>query len=536
MATVISLQPPYPFDETPHLVKACSLIAAPFAICGTSGDPLVISDAFYSHFSSKRQIFPNLMKHLRSVVLSAVNPASRGTHRFIGRTKVTVTPVGTPTGCFLVSVAQAFDHREHRDPLTGLPSRITLGAKLTKCLDSPVEAARSALLLLDLDRFKLVNDTLGHQIGDRLLLMVVDRIRTAISRNDLLVRLGGDEFAILIRSAERPDEEAIRLAERLVDLIGRSYLIDEHVITVGLSIGVAVSGPGALSPERLLARADLALYSAKERGRGRYRVFEPHLEDRANDRREIENDLRRALALRQFEVLYQPQARATDRRVLGFEALIRWRHPERGLVPPALFIPIAEESTAIVQIGEWVLQTACAEAANWPSSLSVSVNLSPVQVLHPDLICSVMRALAVSGLTPNRLDLEITEGVLLQDSVATLRTLRQLKELGIRISMDDFGTGYSSLSYLRSFPFDKVKIDQSFVREMSSNQDAAAIVRAVLGLGASLGIRVTAEGVETEEQLDDLNKEGCSELQGFLISRPIAASEVAKVLAELGTV
>jgi diguanylate cyclase (GGDEF)-like protein len=387
----------------------------------------------------------------------------------------------------------------------------------------------TALLLLDLDRFKAVNDTLGHAIGDKLLCRVVDRLRATVRKSDLVARLGGDEFAILQRSPKQPDA-AKALAQRLVDLVGRTYLVDDHILNIGVSIGIALPPTDGTDPDRLLKSADLALYRAKEEGRGRFRFFEQEMDARAQARRALELDLRRAFALRQFEVYYQAQMNLHDKQVVGFEALVRWRHPQRGMVSPAAFIPVAEEIGLISQIGEWVLLTACREAANWPGNQRIAVNLSPMQFSTPGLVDTVAAALATSGLSPQRLELEITESVLLEDTAATLAILHQLRSLGIRIAMDDFGTGYSSLGYLRSFPFDKVKIDQSFIRDMPTDSDSAAIVKAIIGLGISLGISTTAEGVETEEQLNRLRAEGCTDIQGYLLSKPVPAAEVEAVL------
>ncbi len=426
---------------------------------------------------------------------------------------------------WLLSPARRFDDTGNRDALTGLPDRAALRLGLEEATADEALSGRSALLLLDLDRFKSVNDTLGHPVGDALLRKAVDRIVHCVGSDQLVCRLGGDEFAVVLR-ADDVRATAADVARRLVDLVARPFLVDTHVISIGVSIGIALCGEAAGGSDRLLTRADLALYAAKESGRGRFRFFDRHLEDRAKERRDIEQDLRRALALRQLDVYYQPQVAADDGRVTGCEALVRWRHPERGAISPATFIPIAEETGLIVPIGDWVLRTACEEAKRWSEDIRVAVNLSPIQLLHPDVVNMVGRALARSGIAPHRLELEITEGVFLQDTDATLAVLGQLKAMGVRIAMDDFGTGYSSLRYLRAFAFDKVKIDQSFVREMETSADAAAIVRAVLSLGSSLGISVTAEGVETQCQLEHLRAHGCGQLQGYLIGRPMPAKDL----------
>jgi diguanylate cyclase (GGDEF)-like protein len=421
---------------------------------------------------------------------------------------------------------------ERRDAVTGLPNRLVLKERIAQALADPEQTSQTALLLLDLDRFKAVNDTLGHAVGDKLLCRVVDRLRATIRKDDLITRLGGDEFAIFQHAPNQP-EAAKALAQRLVDLVGRTYLVDDNILNIGVSIGIALPPTDGTEPDRLLKSADLALYRAKEEGRGRFRFFEQEMDARAQTRRALELDLRRAFALRQFEVHYQAQMSLHDERIVGFEALARWRHPERGMISPADFIPVAEEIGLISQIGEWVLLTACREAAGWRGSQRIAVNLSPMQFSNPGLVDTVSAALATSGLAPERLELEITESVLLEDTAATLATLHQLRALGIQIAMDDFGTGYSSLGYLRSFPFDKVKIDQSFIRDMPTDGDSAAIVRAIIGLGVSLGISTTAEGVETEEQLNRLRAEGCTDIQGYLLSKPVPAAEVASVLSRI---
>ena len=351
-----------------------------------------------------------------------------------------------------------------------------------------------------------------------------ERLVKAARQEDLVARLGGDEFAILQVGAGQPDA-AEALATRLVDLIGRTYVVDGHMLNIGASVGVALAPADGQDPDVLLKNADLALYRAKADGRGVFRFFEPDMDARMQARRSLEIDLRRALALKEFELVYQPQVDAVDGTVKGFEALLRWRHCERGMVPPADFIPLAEEIGLIAPIGEWVLRTACAQAARWPKAVSLAVNLSPVQFRGAKLVATVTSALAQSGLSPDRLELEITEGALLSDTETVLGVLNALRSLGVRISMDDFGTGYSSLSYLQKFPFTKIKIDQSFVRQMEDSADCSAIVRAVIALGQSLGMKTTAEGVETEAQRDRIRAEGCTEIQGYLTGRPMCAAD-----------
>ena len=423
--------------------------------------------------------------------------------------------------------AEAEMHRlAHHDTLTGLANRHQFNEALAKHLASRREGdATFALLMLDLDRFKLVNDTLGHGMGDALLRRVSQRLLRAVREVDLVARLGGDEFAILkVGGTDLPAIHA--MAERVIDILARPFLIDGHILNIGTSVGIALAPEDGESAETLMGNADLALYGAKEEGRGRYRMFESSMNARIQARRLLELDLRRAVGRQEFELYYQPQVDARTGSYDGAEALIRWHHPERGLVSPADFIPLAEETGLIGTIGEWVLRTACIEALSWPAHLNVAVNLSPVQFRDTRLATTIRNILAETRFPPARLELEITEGSLLQDEQRTLAILRELRTLGIRISMDDFGTGYSSLSYLRRFPFDKIKIDQSFVRQTPDDKDSAAIVRAIATLGASLGMKTTAEGVETDAQSSFIAEQGCDQLQGYLISRPVPADRI----------
>jgi diguanylate cyclase (GGDEF)-like protein len=420
-------------------------------------------------------------------------------------------------------------HMAHHDALTGLPNRSLLRERMEEGLARVRRGGALAVLCLDLDHFKAVNDTLGHPVGDALLKAATKRLRDCVRETDTVARLGGDEFTIL-QAIERP-EQAGALARRVIETLREPFEIEGHQVVIGTSVGVTYAPTDGLDPDVLLRNADMALYLAKADGRGTCRFFEPAMDARLQERRRLELDLRRALTASEFELHYQPVVDAQSSRVVGFEALLRWNHPERGQVSPTEFIPLAEEIGLIVPLGEWVLREACREAAAWPHGVKVAVNLSPVQFRSPALLHAVVSALAASGLSPLRLELEITESVLLHDSAATLALLHQLRELGVRIAMDDFGTGYSSLSYLRSFPFDKIKIDRSFVRELGDKADCLAIVRAVAGLGASLGITTTAEGVETPEQLARVREQGCTEVQGYLFSRPRPASEVRGLLA-----
>ena len=412
------------------------------------------------------------------------------------------------------------------DPLTGLPNRTRFHLRLAEAR-SRLERNREgfAVLAVDLDRFKHVNDTLGHPIGDALLQKVAERLQSAVRPTDTVARFGGDEFAV-IQSGVADVLGAETLARRIVDLLGRAYIVEGHLINIGASVGVAVAPLDGTDPDVLLKNADLALYRAKTDGRDAFRFFEPEMDARMQARRSLELDLRKALAMHEFALVYQPQMNLETGQIVGCEALIRWHHPTRGLVSPADFIPLAEEIGLIVPIGEWVIRTACGEAATWPDGLSVAVNLSPAQFKSKKLVQVVGAALAASGLAPGRLELEITEGVLLQESEANLAMLHALRGLGLRISMDDFGTGYSSLSYLRSFPFDKIKIDRSFVSGGQSENDSMAIVRAIASLGASFGMTTVAEGVETVEQMSRIRHEGCTDVQGYFISRPVSADAI----------
>ena len=424
------------------------------------------------------------------------------------------------------------EYMAQHDALTDLPNRVLLFEQLRQALAATRQGVHLAVFCLDLDRFKDVNDAHGHPTGDLLLKAVADRLRQCIRDTDIVARLGGDEFAIMQAGASQPTD-ATSLASRLIEVIGAPYELNGDRVTVELSIGIALAPGDGLDPDQLLKNADLALYRAKSDGHGLYRFFEPEMDARMQARRKLEIDLRQAIANSEFELFYQPLVEMRSERITGFEALIRWHHPERGIVCPLDFISVAEETGLIVPIGNWVLRQACAEAATWPAQVKIAVNLSPVQFKGTALLLSVMSALAGSGLSPNRLELEITESVLLQDADATLAILHELRGLGVGISMDDFGTGYSSLSYLRKFPFDKIKIDQSFIFDMSNNSDSLAIVRAVLAMGSGLGIATTAEGVETAEQFNQLKLEGCTEVQGYLFSPPRPAAELKGLLASI---
>src|SRR6266404_4118613 len=421
----------------------------------------------------------------------------------------------------------------YHDSLTGLGNRLLFKDQLEEALkDVSVTPHPLAVLFLDLDGFKAVNDTLGHSFGDLLLKSVAAKLRDILPRTDRIARLGGDEFAILQISAAQPGS-SIALAEKIIEVVGQPNSIDGHDVTVGASVGIAVARPGDINTENFLKSADLAMYSAKSDGRGTYRMFDPEMDAIVQVRRALERDMRTALAQDGFKLFYQPLVNLQTKKVTAFEALMRWNHPERGMVPPSEFIPVAEEIGLIVQLGEWALRQACGDAMGWPDYISVSVNLSPLQFAKGSLVATVMNALASSGLPASRLELEITESVLLEKSERNIGILNQLRDLGVRISMDDFGTGYSSIGYLRSFQFDKIKIDQSFVRDLLVDKGSLAIVRAIAGLGVSFGMTTTAEGVETEEQMRCLNLEGCIEVQGYLYSKPVPADEINELLETL---
>ncbi len=419
-------------------------------------------------------------------------------------------------------------HMARHDALTDLPNRILLRARLEHELKRVKRGECLAVLCLDLDHFKSVNDTLGHPVGDELLKAVADRLRRCTREPDTIARLGGDEFAIIMTAMEQPTDAAA-LSGRVRDAITKPYDLDGHQIVVDISIGISIAPIDATEPDQLLKNADMALYGAKADGRGVYRFFEPEMDARMQQRRELEMDLRRALVNGEFELHYQPLVNLQDNDISGFEALLRWHHPVRGLISPADFIPIAEESGLIVPLGEWVLRQACAETASWPGNFKVAVNLSPAQLKSRNLVQVVTNALAAAGMTASRLQLEITESVLMQNTFATLGTLHQLRNLGVQIAMDDFGTGYSSLSYLRSFPFDKIKIDRSFINDLSNGAEPLAIVHAVANLAKSLSMVSTAEGVETQQQLEKLQAVGCTEMQGHLFSRARPAVEIVKL-------
>jgi diguanylate cyclase (GGDEF)-like protein len=422
-------------------------------------------------------------------------------------------------------------HMAQHDALTDLPNRVLLKEWMEQALSGARCGGPSlAVLMLDLDRFKDVNDTLGHPAGDALLKSVASRLRRCVSDTTLVARLGGDEFAVIDYVTD-PVTEAGVLAERIRKALSEPIDLGDHRVTTTTSIGIAIAPRDGTDSDEVLRSADLALYSAKSCGRGSFRFFEPELDRLLQTRRSLERDMRSALANGEFELHYQPFINVASGETCGFEALLRWHHPQRGMVSPAQFIPLAEETGLIVPLGEWVLRTACAEAAKWPDDLKIAINLSPVQFRSPELVPVIVHALASSGVSPDRLELEVTETAIIQDSEAVFAALSQLHDLGVRIALDDFGTGYSSLSFLQKFPFDKVKIDRSFVSELAGATDESRrIARAVVRFAVSLGKTTTAEGVETREQLDILRADACVEVQGFHFSPAVQSEKVAQMI------
>jgi diguanylate cyclase (GGDEF)-like protein/PAS domain S-box-containing protein len=423
---------------------------------------------------------------------------------------------------------QRIAHLAHHDQMTDLPNRVAFN----ECIDATIDLAAAAnesfgVLCIDLDRFKAVNDVFGHAIGDSLLREVARRLEQ-VCQGAFVARVGGDEFIVITPTAQQP-QAAEALAERLAAAFESDITIDSHQMRVGLTIGVALYPQDGVDAAALVANADAALFRAKSEARGSIRFFELAMDQQLREKRALQQDLRKAVEHNELALHYMPQA-DMDGRITGFEALARWHHPRHGLVPPDVFIPLAEESGIIGALGEWVLRTACHEAASWPNKLHIAVNLSPVQFQHGDLPSLVHQVLLDTGLSPARLELEITEGVLIGDFTGAVAMLRRLKNMGVRVAMDDFGTGYSSLSYLQSFPFDKIKIDRAFVANLSHSQQSATIIRAVIALSRGLNMPVVAEGVETEAQRAFLAAEGCDAIQGYLVGRPMPIEDYAKLV------
>ena len=421
-------------------------------------------------------------------------------------------------------------HMARHDALTQLPNRVQFLDEMAGVEAAIERGEKLAVLCIDLDYFKGVNDVLGHVLGDKVLQQASARLWGATREGDLVARVGGDEFSLLLREIDKPSDAAA-IAERIVAAMAQPFAINGHQVVIGASVGIAVAPQDGETADRLVKNADLALYKAKNEGRSTFHFFEPGMDAAIQKRRAIEAGLRLALGRNELRLVYQPLIGLQDNRVTCLEALLRW-NTERLAVSPTEFIPVAEQTGLIVPIGEWVLREACRQATQWPADVRVAVNLSPVQFRNKRLYETIEAALRETGLKPTRLELEITESLLLTDNEPTLKILHRLRALGVRISMDDFGTGYSSLSYLRSFPFDKIKIDRSFMRDLKAKGDSLAIVKAVIGLGQSLGMATTAEGIETEEQLAAVREQGCDEVQGFLFSPPLPPSAVAELLRE----
>ena len=424
-------------------------------------------------------------------------------------------------------------HLAHYDALTDLPNRVLFREQLESALEKVQPEQQLAVLYIDIDEFKSVNDALGHSVGDELLKAVAGRLRGCLGENDVAARLGGDEFAI-IQTAIRHPSDTTHLVGRIYEAIRKPYDCGGHLITTDASIGIALAPQQGADLDQLLKNADMAMYEAKADGRRTYRFFELSMDARVKTRRILELELRQAIMDGGFEVYYQPLVNLRDNKISSCEALLRWRHPKRGMISPAEFIPIAEETGLINQLGDWVLNTACIEAASWPDHIRVAVNVSPIQFKSETLALNVATALATSGLAPCRLELEITEAILIRDDEVALALLHQLRELGVRIALDDFGTGYSSLSYLQRFPFDKIKIDRCFVKDIAGPAGSSSIVQAIVNIAAASNMTTTAEGVETVPQMELLRELGCTEMQGYLFSPAISCTEIQRLLHARG--
>ncbi|MCJ8521462.1 diguanylate cyclase (GGDEF)-like protein/PAS domain S-box-containing protein [Pseudorhizobium tarimense] len=425
-------------------------------------------------------------------------------------------------------------HMSRHDALTNLPNRLLLRERLERSLSAMAPGAQLAVLTLDLDGFKPVNDTYGHPVGDMLLRQVADRLHGCIREEDTVARVGGDEF-VIVQPVVRRSEDADLLAKRIIENLQKPFDLEGLVVSIGTSVGLAFAPAAGTTVDDLIRASDVALYRAKADGRGTFRRYAAGMDVHMQARQELKVALRNALARNELDLFFQPLVDLSSSRVSSCEALVRWRHPDKGMVSPADFIPVAEETGLIIPIGEWVLRTACEQASGWEGDIGVAVNLSPLQFKDGDLVKIVSDALEASGLAPSRLQLEITESVMLDENEANLHILQELRHLGVKIAMDDFGTGYSSLGYLRSFPFDKIKVDRGFISDLPEGKESLAIVRAVAGIGRSLGITTTVEGVETQEQLDAVNAEGFDEAQGYLFSRPVPAADIPDILRRMGS-
>jgi len=463
-------------------------------------------------------------------------PGARTSKRIVelpdGRT-FAISNQSTPTGGWVAThediterrrAEEQIAHMARHDALTNLPNRARLREWLAHALSHAHRGRPLAILHLDLDHFMTLNDSLGHPIGDELLRAVGDRLRECVPDNDIVARLGADEFAVIVTNIESADDCA-SVATRITDAIRVPFEIAGHTILVDLSIGIAIAPDDGTEADALIKNADLALSRAKADGRGLFRFFESGMDARMQARRKLELALKTALPREEFELFYQPIINLSTNQITSFEAVMRWHHPERGLILPAEFVFIAEEIGLISAIGEWVINQACKEAASWPDELKVAINLSPSHLVRPNIPALISGALAAARLPPHRLEIEVTEAVLLQATEPALATLRKLREMGVRIALDDFGTGYSSLSYLRTFPFDKLKVDRSFIKDLGEDDQSFAIVEAIVMLAHALNVTTTAEGVETEAQLAHVRRLGFTEMQGFLVSRPVPGAK-----------
>jgi len=428
---------------------------------------------------------------------------------------------------------EKIEHMAHYDALTDLPNRVLFREQIDRELKRAAAGEQFALLYIDIDEFKGINDSLGHHVGDELLKTIADRIRGCIKASDLIARLGGDEFAV-IQTGINSVADVEGYVSKIYQEIRQPYQCLGHQLSTDASIGIALAPQDGTDLDQLIKNADLAMYAAKSGGRRIHRFFVPAMDASAKARLAMEQDLRQALASGGFEIHYQPLLNLGSNEISGCEALLRWRHPERGMVSPAEFIPVAEDTGLINELGDWVLRTACAEAATWPDHIRLAVNVSPIQLKCQTLALRIAGALAASGLEPSRLEIEITEAVLIRDDEAALAILHQLRDIGVRIALDDFGTGYSSLSYLKRFPFDKIKIDRCFVTDIEEADGSASIVQAVVNIAATLDMTTTAEGVETEAQRDMLRKLGCTEMQGYLFSAPKPGADVKRLFKAAG--
>lgn len=496
-----------------------TIVNKPFVDLLDHGDT---RDALVSHLKNKRAF----RHHIVSLTIDSkqlwwsisVRPATDGLIAFRG----VVTDITAQR-----HAEEKVSYMAHYDGLTGLPNRFTFNSSLYRSLAR--DRGVAGLMYLDLDHFKTINDTLGHPVGDQLLKAVARRLESCLSPDDLIARLGGDEFAVIVSSNRLDKLDA--LAQKIVESLNCPFRLGDHDVVIGVSVGIACAPEHAETPDDLLRNADLALYAAKTAGRNCATRFEPGMDEAAQQRRLIEMDLRGSLTKNEMRLHYQPLINAGTGETNGYEALIRWEHPTRGFVMPQEFIGIAEETGMIVQIGEWVIRQAIDDLAGWAPHLTVSINLSPAQMRSPTLISTIVQSLARTGVDAQRICLEITESVLMQDSEANIETLHKLRGLGLQIALDDFGTGYSSLNYLRSFPFNKIKIDRCFVSEIDTREDCRAIVRSVVSLARSLGMAITAEGVERPEQVNCLQMEGCAEVQGYLYSKAVPVGELSDLRA-----